>query len=193
MPQGCKSAHCASAGVRAPSGKAKGDKVKIEQVKTSELIPYARNAKLHNAPGHIEAIAGSIKEFGFTNPVLIGEDNSIIAGHGRVLAAQVLKMAKVPCIRLGYLTDNQRRAYIIADNRLAETGGGWDRELLDMELAEIDWGELDNFGLDDLGDFDWPEVGGDKEPISLEDEQGQDSDAKIMHCPKCGFQFEVGG
>jgi ParB-like chromosome segregation protein Spo0J/DNA modification methylase len=110
--------------------------MKIEQIATDKLIPYARNAKKHDA-AQVSKIAGSIREFGFNNPVLIDKDNGIIAGHGRVMAAQSLSLESVPCIRLGHLTDTQRRAYILADNRLAEIGGGWDEEMLKLELAEL--------------------------------------------------------
>jgi DNA modification methylase len=116
--------------------------MKIEQIPTNKLIPYARNAKKHDA-AQVAKLAGSIREFGFNNPVLIDKDNGIIAGHGRVLAAQSLALESVPCIRLGHLTDTQRRAYILADNRLAEIGGGWDEEMLKLELAE-----LGSLGLD---------------------------------------------
>jgi len=133
--------------------------MQIEMVATSTLIPYARNAKLHN-DAQVSAIAGSIKEFGFNNPVLIDSACGIIAGHGRVLAAQKLGLKEVPCIVLDHLTENQKKAYIIADNRLAETGGGWDREMLKIELDDVDWGELPEFNLDDLGTFEWPEVDG---------------------------------
>ena len=110
--------------------------MKIEKLPTDKLIPYARNAKKHDA-AQVSKLAGSIREFGFNNPVLIDKDNGIIAGHGRVLAAQQLGLADVPCIRLGHLTDNQRKAYILADNRLAEIGGGWDQEMLKVELQSI--------------------------------------------------------
>ena len=110
--------------------------MKIEQIATDKLIPYARNAKKHDA-AQVSKIAGSIREFGFNNPVLIDKDNGIIAGHGRVMAAQSLSLDTVPCIRLGHLTDTQRRAYILADNRLAEIGGGWDEEMLKLELSEL--------------------------------------------------------
>jgi DNA modification methylase len=110
--------------------------MQIEMMKTSELVPYAKNAKLHS-DSQVAAIAGSIREFSFNNPVLIDKDNGIIAGHGRVLAAQLLKMGEVPCIRLSHLTDTQRRAYILADNRLQETGGGWNEDMLKIELGEL--------------------------------------------------------
>jgi hypothetical protein len=108
----------------------------IEYIATEALVPYARNAKKHDK-AQVAAIAASIKEFEFNNPVLIDADNGIIAGHGRVLAAQLLKLDEVPCIRLGHLTDTQKRAYILADNRLAEIGGGWDEEMLKLEISDL--------------------------------------------------------
>jgi hypothetical protein len=133
--------------------------MKIENIKTESLVPYARNAKLHDE-SQVSKIASSIREFGFNNPVLVDGEKppGIIAGHGRVLAAKKLGLAEVPCIRLSHLTEAQRRAYILADNRLAELGGGWDAEMLKLELADL--GELDvdlegiGFGVDDLGDLD---------------------------------------
>ena len=129
----------------------------IEHLATSSLVPYARNAKRHD-PAQISKLCGSIREFGFNNPVLIDKDNGIIAGHGRVLAAQSLGLETVPCIRLGHLTDTQRRAYILADNRLAEIGGGWDEEMLKLELADLAALDVDvteiGFGAEDLADLD---------------------------------------
>jgi DNA modification methylase len=109
--------------------------MKIEQLPTADLIPYARNSRTHS-PEQTAQIAGSIREFGFTNPVLIDADNGIIAGHGRVMAAQKLGLDKVPCIRLSHLTETQKRAYIIADNQLA-INGGWDEEMLGLELSDL--------------------------------------------------------
>jgi len=109
--------------------------MKIEQLPTDTLIPYARNTRTHSE-AQVAQIAGSIREFGFTNPVLIDGENGIIAGHGRVLAAQKLALGKVPCIRLSHLTETQRRAYIIADNKLA-LNAGWDEELLALEMADL--------------------------------------------------------
>lgn len=129
----------------------------IEHLATASLIPYARNAKRHD-PAQISKLCGSIREFGFNNPVLIDSDNGIIAGHGRVLAAQSLNLETVPCIRLGHLTDTQRRAYILADNRLAEIGGGWDMEMLKLELADLAALDVDvaeiGFGAEDLADLE---------------------------------------
>jgi hypothetical protein len=124
--------------------------MKIEQIATDKLIPYARNAKRHDA-AQISKIAGSIREFGFNAPVLIDKDNGIIAGHGRVMAAQKLELKTVPCIRLGHLTDTQRRAYILADNRLAEIGGGWDMDMLKLEIGDFMESDIsfDNLGFSD--------------------------------------------
>ena len=108
---------------------------KIVSIKTNALIPYARNSRTHDEKQVLQ-IAGSIKEFGFTNPVLIDDDNGIIAGHGRVLAAQKLNLEEVPCIKLSHLTDTQKRAYIIADNKIA-LNSGWDDELLKLEMLEL--------------------------------------------------------
>ena len=98
----------------------------------ADLKPYARNARTHN-PKQIQQIAASIREFGFTVPVLIDAESTIIAGHARVEAAKRLGMECVPVIQIDHLTQAQRRAYIIADNRLAELAG-WDEELLAVEL-----------------------------------------------------------
>jgi site-specific DNA-methyltransferase (adenine-specific) len=121
--------------------------MQIEQIKTEKLIPYARNSRLHSSE-QVAQISASIREFGFNNPVLIDNDHGIIAGHGRVLAAQKLGLDEVPCLRLSHLTDIQKRAYIIADNRLAETGGGWDTELLALEIEDL---RLEDFDIDLTG------------------------------------------
>ena len=100
-----------------------------------DLIPYARNARTHDA-AQVALIAGSIREFGFTNPVLVDGANGIIAGHGRVMAARRLGMAEVPVIELGHLTAAQKRAYVLADNKLGERAG-WDMQMLALEVAEL--------------------------------------------------------
>ena len=124
----------------------------IEKIGIEKLIPYAKNSRTHSDE-QVAQIAASIKEFGFNNPVLISEDDVIIAGHGRVMAARKIGLMEVPCIRLGHLTETQRKAYIIADNRLA-LNAGWDNELLTIELNEL---LADNFALDILG-FDVDEL-----------------------------------
>ena len=100
----------------------------VKRFKIDKLIPYARNARTHS-PEQIEQIAASIREWGFTVPVLIDEAGMIIAGHGRVLAAQQLGLLEVPVIVARGWTDAQKRAYVIADNKLTENGG-WDDDLL---------------------------------------------------------------
>lgn len=118
----------------------------------SELKPYERNSRTHT-PAQIEKIAASLKEFGWTNPVLVDGDRGIIAGHARVLAAASMGMTSVPVIELKHLSEAQKRAYIIADNRLA-LDAGWDEEILEAELkalAEMDFDlELTGFNADEL-------------------------------------------
>lgn len=110
--------------------------------KVADLIPYARNSRTHS-DAQVAQIAASVREFGWTNPVLADGENGIIAGHGRILAARKLGMEEVPCIELAGLSDTQRRAYIIADNKLA-LNAGWDDELLAIEFAELADAGFDN-------------------------------------------------
>lgn len=107
----------------------------IERLAIDQLIPYARNSRTHS-PEQVNKLAASLREYGFTNPVLIDGQGGIIAGHGRVMAARQCGLAEVPCIRLGHLTEAQKRAYVIADNRLAELSG-WDQGLLQTEIADL--------------------------------------------------------
>jgi len=163
-------------------------KPQIEHLEIESLIPYARNSRTHS-DAQVAQIAASIKEFGFTNPVLIDEEGGIIAGHGRVMAARKLKLAEVPCIRLSHLTETQKRAYVIADNKLA-LNAGWDDDFLKIELID-----LNDAGFDmDLLGFSAPELtiamgmGADFEP-GTEDEQGQLDETKPITCPACGHEF----
>ena len=118
----------------------------------SELIPYVRNARTHSE-AQVSQIAASIREFGFLSPILVAEDNTILAGHGRLAAALKLGLKKVPCVKENHLTETQKRAYIIADNKLS-LNAGWDNELLAVELSEIEGAD---FNLDLLG-FDEAEL-----------------------------------
>jgi DNA modification methylase len=126
----------------------------------SSLIPYARNSRTHS-DAQVSQIAASIKEFGFTNPILIDETGGIIAGHGRVLAAQKLKLKTVPAITLSHLSETQRKAYIIADNKLA-LNAGWDDEMLRLEFSELEQAgfdlELTGFSLDEIEDLQIEEI-----------------------------------
>ncbi len=118
----------------------------IEMVSIGQLLPYARNARTHD-DAQVAQIAASIKEFGFNNPILIADDQSIVAGHGRLAAARKLGLAEVPVVRLSHLSDTQRKAYILADNRLA-LNAGWDNDLLKLELQEL---EIEGVDLEMLG------------------------------------------
>ena len=173
--------------------------MKIETIKTTALIPYARNSRSHSE-SQVAQIAGSIREFGFTNPVLIDAENGIIAGHGRVMAAGVLGLASVPCIRLAHLTETQKRAYIIADNKLA-LNAGWDEEMLGLELADLreddfDLGLLgfsdDEIGAFDVDEADMPELSSeDKQPFqqmtfTVHDEQAEDVQAAMAKAKQIG-------
>ena len=118
----------------------------IELLLVSSLIPYARNSRTHSDE-QVTQIAASIREFGFTNPVLIDSNGTIIAGHGRVMAAKKVGLSEVPCIRLGHLSQSQIRAYVIADNKLA-LNAGWDDEMLKSELLAL---QEDGFNTDLTG------------------------------------------
>jgi ParB-like chromosome segregation protein Spo0J len=163
--------------------------MKIESIKLDKLIPYARNSRTHSDQ-QVAQVAASIREFGFTNPVLIDSEDGIIAGHGRVMAARKLGLAEVPCIRLGHLTETQKKAYIIADNRLAEAGGGWDEEILGLELADLREADFD---LDLIG-FDAGEIEAalnPAEPIQSDSDNGDKiQDVKEpIECPHCHMHF----
>lgn len=167
----------------------------IEMLPTAGLVPYARNSRTHS-PEQVAQIAGSIREFGFTNPVLIDVENGIIAGHGRVMAAQKLGLEFVPCIRLSYLSDAQKRAYIIADNKLA-LNAGWDFEMLKVELMELQAEDFDvsSLGFDDvaienlLGGRD-EQLNDSEAPESSTKEVDVDDMQMQCACPKCGFEFD---
>lgn len=115
--------------------KGQAAKYEIEWRSVEGLIPYARNSRTHSKD-QVAQIAASIREFGWTNPILVDGDGTIIAGHGRVMAARKLGEKEVPCIELGHLTEAQKRAYVIADNQLA-LNAGWDAEMLKVEIAEL--------------------------------------------------------
>ena len=131
------------------------EKVKIEFIEVADLIPDARNSRTHSE-AQIAAIAGSIAEFRWTSPILINGKNKILSGHARVLAARKLGIEKAPCVRLTHLTEAQERAYVIADNRLAEFGSGWDVEILKIEVDELK-----------RLDFDFKKIGWDEPELEI--------------------------
>lgn len=135
----------------------------------NDLIPYIRNARTHSE-SQIAQIAASIKEFGFLSPILIAEDNTILAGHGRLAAARKLGLKQVPCVKESHLTETQRRAYIIADNKLS-LNAGWDEDILAIELSELQGADFD---LDLLG-FDESELAS----IFEDDKEVEDDDFDV--------------
>lgn len=159
----------------------------IKKVNTIDLIPYARNSRTHSDE-QINQIAASIKEFGFLNPIIIDGENGIIAGHGRVMAANKLNIKELPCVDASHLSETQRRAYVIADNKLA-LNSGWDIEMLRVEFDELQEAgfdlELTGFSMDEIGEIEFDNdceiemptlKDGDKEPFqqktfTLHDEQ----------------------
>jgi len=152
--------------------------VKITQKKVTELIPYVNNSRTHSDE-QVAQIAASIKEFGWTNPILVDGENGIIAGHGRLLAARKLGFKEVPTIELTDLTDTQRKAYIIADNRLA-LNAGWDNEMLTIELNDL---LADGFALEMLG-FDPKELNALLEPEVIEGLTDEDAVPDVPEEPK---------
>lgn len=160
---------------------------KVERWKIEKLVPYARNARTHSDE-QVAQIAASIKEWGWTTPVLVDEAGSIIAGHGRTLAAQRLKMTEVPVMVASGWSDAKKRAYVLADNKLA-LNAGWDNEMLRLELGELQGMDFDldltgftaeeiaALQFDDDAEAEMPELrDGDKEPFqqkvfTLHDEQ----------------------
>ena len=124
-------------------------------VSTDKLIPYANNARTHSQE-QILKLRSSLREFGFINPVIVDRDLTIIAGHGRVMAAKAEGIKKVPCVFVDHLTEAQKKAYILADNRMA-LDAGWDEELLRVELQELEGLNFDlgltGFDEKELADF----------------------------------------
>ena len=162
--------------------------IQIKEKLVSELIPYVKNSRTHSDE-QVAQIAASIKEFGWTNPILIDGENGIIAGHGRLMAARKLKYDKVPTIELKDLTETQRKAYIIADNRLA-LNAGWDNEMLTIELNDL---LDDGFALELLG-FDPKELNALLEPEVFEGLTDEDAVPEVPDEPitKLGDIYQLG-
>ena len=162
--------------------------MKITQKKVTELIPYVKNSRTHSDE-QVAQIAASIKEFGWTNPILVDGQNGIIAGHGRLMAARKLGYKDVPTIELADLTETQKKAYIIADNRLA-LNAGWDNEMLTIELNEL---LADGFALEMLG-FDPKELSALLEPEVIEGLTDEDAVPDVPDEPttKLGDIYQLG-
>lgn len=152
--------------------------MQIELINIEKLIPYAMNARTHS-DAQVAQIAGSIKEFGFTNPALIDENDGLIAGHGRLLAARKLGITEIPCIRLSHLNEIQKKAYILADNRIA-LNSGWDVELLKVELEKL---QVEDFDLNMLG-FDDVELSEILDPEIVNGKTDEDSVPEVPDEPK---------
>lgn len=161
--------------------------MKITNKKIVDLIPYANNARTHSDE-QVTQIASSIKEFGFNNPVLIDKDNGIIAGHGRVEAAKKLSIEEVPTILLDHLTESQKKAFILADNRIA-MNSEWDHELLSLELTDLET----DFDLTSLG-FDPTELLNLLEPEQVEGMTDEDviPEPPVETTSKPGYVYQLG-
>ena len=152
--------------------------MQVQQYKVEDLIPYANNSRTHS-DAQVAQIAASIKEFGWTNPILVDGEKGIIAGHGRLMAARKLKMAEVPVIEISHLTETQKKALVIADNKLA-LNADWDLDLLTIELDEL---LTDGFDLELLG-FDKEELDKLLEPEQIEGLTDEDAVPEIPEEPK---------
>lgn len=161
---------------------------RLEMRCVDSLRPYEGNARIHT-PEQVQAIVRSMEEMGWTAPILIDGDGNVISGHGRLLAAREIGMEEVPCVLVEHLTEEQRRAYILADNRLAELSC-WDKAAVTAELTALR-----------AADFDIALTGFCDEDVSIREAEALDLDedpapqsereATVCHCPKCGFAFEV--
>lgn len=164
--------------------------MEIVYKKVNDLIPYINNSRTHSEE-QVNQIVASINEFGFTNPLLIDEKDNIIAGHGRLLASKKLKMEEVPCIVLPGLTEAQKKAYIIADNKMA-LNAGWDFNLLSLELEnlkELDFDlELTGFSVDEIDGL--LNTNEDIEDNDYEEQDLKENNTQLHKCPECGCEFE---
>lgn len=161
--------------------------LKIENISINKLMPYENNARKHTEED-VQTIINSIKEFGFNDPVGIwGENNIIVEGHGRFLAAKKLGIKEIPCIRLDELSDEQRKAYSLAHNKTAEMSA-WDFEKLEIEFESISGIDMSEFGFDFDGIKGFDETELDK---LFTDAPEKEKKIKTAKCPKCGEVFEI--
>jgi ParB-like chromosome segregation protein Spo0J len=182
-------------------------KLQIDYIDVSSLVDYAKNARTHSA-AQVTQIAASIREFGFNNPVLIDVKGEIIAGHGRVMAAKHLNMEQVPCVMLGHLSERQKRAYVLADNKIA-LNSGWDFAKLSNELSSLadvefdlsltgfDEQELDALLRDDASILPEGGLEPEKIPVSAHHRKPSTNEKEAViskhevECPKCSHNFYV--
>lgn len=164
---------------------------KVQHWEVNKLIPYARNSRTHSDE-QVSQIAASMKEWGITSAVLVDEDGGIIAGHGRVMAAKKLGMTTLPVMVAAGWTEAQKKAFVIADNKLA-LNAGWDMELLKVEMQELDSSQFDlskvGFSVGELSSM-FDEIN--FEPGKEEDQGKLDElDPKMIQCPHCGQDFDL--
>lgn len=153
--------------------------MKIEEISVNDVIPYENNPRKND--GAVEAVANSIREFGFRVPIIIDRENVIIAGHTRLKAAEQLGLEKVPVVRADDLTEEQVRAFRLADNKVGEISD-WDFEMLGDELAEITDIDMADFGFPDIDT-------GEKERVAPESFEEFESAETEHKCPKCGYEW----
>lgn len=154
--------------------------MKVIDVKTSDLFPYANNPR--NNDNAVEAVANSIHDFGFRVPIVIDKNNVIVAGHTRLKAAEKLGLEKVPCIVADDLTPEQINAFRLADNKLSEIAS-WDFEMLSAELEKLNI-DMSKFGFKDVEEVDVDEF------FELKPQEQKEKEPEIITCPHCGQQFE---
>lgn len=155
---------------------------KITLMALTDIIPYENNPR--NNEEAVEKVANSIKEFGFNQPIVVDKDNVIIVGHTRYLAAQELGLTEAPVIVAGNLSDEQARAYRLADNKTGELAG-WDFEKLALELEQIEDINMSDFGFIEGSDLDITD------DDFLSDNQIKEKEPKKVTCPHCGQEFEL--
>lgn len=157
--------------------------MKIEYIPIDDLKPYEGNARVHEERS-VDAIKNSILEFGFEDPLEIwGDDNIIVAGHGRYEAAFQLGIEKLPCIRLDHLTDEERRAYTIASNSVAELSG-WKFDVLEEELEALGSFDMSKYGFDDYKESEY-------DIDSFLQDTEKEKQKKMIQCTECGEWFEI--
>ena len=157
--------------------------MKVIEIGVEKLKAYEKNPRKND--NAVEAVANSIKEFGFKVPIVIDENFTILAGHTRLKAAKKLGIKKVPCVIADDLTDEQAKAFRLADNKTGELAN-WDFDLLPEELSGIDDFDMSEFGFEPL-----PEIEIDDDAVDVGDASAKEKEPKTCQCPKCGFEFEV--